>query len=249
MNKQQFDYMVTNLIAIVNHTFTMQCGEFATAQAQDEAQAPDVSEFNVDKHLAEFDFDEMLASGYRGIADVSDILDGKRERADLAIIDSHLTAMPSNLGDLCEKLSGVEFQQWLRYALKAEQGDSLYQLHAYLANHSEHGDDDLSDQLREAIAFDELEGLRNIQSIPSHKVKIEDFTMAATIESFKVFAWMAGHAELDENQKRSILTQQMEFPNSFFTIYPMLAPNNKSRSFLLSKAESFPPIHQYLQNL
>lgn len=239
MTQSEFNILITNVTAIASQIFSLQCGEFATAMSANENASATIAPFELEQHLNNINFQEILDSGYNSLDSLTTELNeawGKHDTATLAALLQQLT---TDLPVLTQKLTGIKLKQWIKYNLKPENADSFYALHQYVMPLFNQFGDETYDAIREAIAFDDLAGLlEHEQNIQSKHIKLDDLTTAATIESFKVFEWLLQRTRLEDKQVADILENCFNHQPKFERVYTILAPTAPQHKVVMFRAQA-----------
>ena len=239
MNQLEFNILVTNVTAIANQTFTIQCGEFATALSSDEENELATETFDQKTHIDTFDFQSIINSGYQQLDDLEDELDKAWSLIDLKKLEASLKQLPEDYADLTLKLSGDQLKQWITHTLEAKDDTPFYIVHQYIMTLFQGGDDEINDLIREAIAFDELTDLLEEENnIRAEHIHVDDLITAATIQSFKTFKWLVQHSELSNKEVIKVLENTFDDKPTFEQSYTIIAPTETQHSEILTLAKN-----------
>lgn len=208
-------------------------------QNDQETSDINVEEFNTEQHLLDFDFQDILDSGYRDLPELTEDLEQARNQVNMDEIQALLAELPQSYPALNQKISGADLQSWIRYTLKAEDEDPIYKIYHEIKARFSGEDDDIPDLIREAIAYDELEELKNIEKrlAPTH-ILLEDLITAATIESFSVLKWLINHVTLNNNEVILLMESQFQDLPVFEQLYQILTPTNEQHLLILEAAKN-----------
>jgi len=214
MTFPEFKYLVTNITAIINQAFTIQCGEFATAITQDQEVDLPTKNFDTENHLETFDFQAVLDSGYHDMNDLDSQFHTAWDQADPDILIDLISQTPDHLPKLTEKLNAKSLTDWIRFSLDAADDSPLYKLHQVIMTLFEDEKETFEDVIREAIAYDKVDELEaNKNAISAEQIEIDDLTTAATIESFNALEWLLAHATLSDNDIVELLENTIDDPS------------------------------------
>jgi hypothetical protein len=238
MKQSEFNVLVTNVSAIADQAFAVQCGEFSSAAADDGVQ-PAAAPFNPLEHIGNFDYQAVLESGYKSLESLTAEFNAAWEAIEQEKLAGLLENLPDDFARLTQPLTGDQLKPWIIHALNAGDESPFYALHHYLLGFFRGGYDETNDIIREAIAFDELAGLleheRNIG--PEH-IQFDDLVTAATIQSFKVLEWLLKHAQLDDGQVVAIMESCFIDKTVFQRVYQMLSPTTAQSAAILLRAQA-----------
>lgn len=228
MNQSEFNILITNVAAITNQIFTFKCGEFASQISGDVSNNQTSNKIDYEKYMADFNAQEMLASGYESIDTLALELEDVWNGVDQESLYRLASELPANLPDITTRLTPDQFKLWIVYALEASDDNPLYELHKYITGSLGAGHcGDVYDSIREAIAFDELTGLiENEHTILPEHIRLDDLITAASIQSFKVFEWLMKRAKLDDQQIVDLLDSNITDPNTFEKMYKIIIPTD-----------------------
>jgi hypothetical protein len=239
VTKNEFNILVTNVSAIASQTFSIQCGEFATAIAEDQAKELANKSFDQNQYLQKIDFQQILDSGYNSLDSLTAQLDQAREIIDFDQLAILLKQLPADLPDISKIINGFQLRQWVQHALQLQNDGEFYALHSYLMSHFGLGGDEIDDIIREAIAFDELGVLQDYGSkIASSHIKVDDLVTAASIQSMKVFEWLVTRASLSDNQVGSLFENLLSDRKLFQDSYKIVVKTKSQYAEILRRAES-----------
>lgn len=239
MEQTQFNILVTNVSAIVSQTYAIQCGEFATAMAEEEPeQFPGIS-FNKQEMLEKTDYQNLLNSGYESISELSEQLAEAWQKIDQPELESFNNNLPGDLPVLTHKLSDKEFKQWLNYAVDAGEKNPFYALHYYLISYFQGNleENDINDAIREAIASDNVDELDESVVKPEH-ILLDDLITAATIESFVTFDWLIKRTQLSVDDATDLLHNISDNTYTLRQAYEILDPAGELKPAILELAEN-----------
>ena len=239
MKQSEFNILVTNVTAIANQTFTIQCGEFATALSSEEENKLATEAFDQKIHIDTFDFQSIINSGYKQLDDLEDELANAWSLIDLDKLEASLKQLPEGYTELTLKLSGDQLKQWITHTLEAKDDTPFYIVHQYIMTLFQGGDDDIDDLIREAIAFDELTDLLEEENnIRAEHIKVDDLITAATIQSFKAFKFLVQHTELNNEEVIEVLESTFDDKSTFEQVYTIMAPTETQHSEVLTLAKN-----------
>lgn len=241
MNQSEFNLLVTNVTAIANQTFAIQCGEFANAVAADDSNEFATESFDLNKHNETFDFQAVLEKGYQSIDELETELAEAWEKGSAAELESLLAQLPSAMPVLSQQLSGDQLQQWITHTLKAQDEDPFYVLHQHIMALFQTGlsTNDTNDLIREAIAFDQVSDLADIEStITPEQIAFDDLVTAVTIQSFTAFEWLAQRAALNGEQTVELLENCTDDSAVFEQTLKIIAPDEPARDAIKSRAKA-----------
>lgn len=239
MNQSEFNLLVTNVTAIANQTFTIQCGGFVTALDADKENEFSTEPFDINSHMEGFNFQEILESGYGGLNEVENELNEAWSLVDRDLLESSVIQLPKEFSDLTKKLTASELKQWITHTLEAEDESLFYVVHRIIMALFQQEGSDIHDLVREAIAFDELTDLiKEEKNLRAEHIQLDDLETALTIQSFKAFEWLVPRAKLDDDNTLELLKSSLDDHSNFERILLILAPSEKQRETILSLAKS-----------
>lgn len=239
MKQSEFNILVTNVTAIANQTFTIQCGEFATALSSDEENELSTETFDQKTHMDTFDFQSVIDSGYKQLNDLEDELNNAWNLIDLNKLEALIKQLPEGYADLTIKLSGDQLKQWITHTLEAKDDTPFYIVHQYIMTLFQGGDDDINDLIREAIAFDEVAELQEEEhNIRTEHIQVDDLITAAAIQSFKALKWLVQHADLSDEDVIKILESAFDEKSIFEQAYTIISPTETQYSEILTLAKN-----------
>lgn len=240
MNYSDYSVLMANVIAIVNQAFAMQCGEFAINLASDQHDFPGVDFFDQERHIAMFDFQEVLGQGYGALSDLQDEIQRSWEAIPEGVIDDALNKLPDSLPDIAAQLNRDEFVIWLRYALDREVSEPLYLLHHAIQGSMGGGFqyDEVHDAIREVIAFDDISPLENLNvSVSAEMIEVEDVITAITIRSMKAFAYLHDFSSFSIDEYVEILSSCSDDKDIFFEVCSVICPTQPRVRELITSVE------------
>lgn len=239
MIQSDFNILVTNVTAIVNHTFNIQADEFADGVVQEAAQGGAAAGFDTDQHFESFDFQDVLDSGYRDLAELTDELDEAWEQVDRELLQELLAEVPGDMPNLTMKMSGDDLKTWIRHSLQADEETPVYAIHRMIMALFDGSSEQINDMIREAIAFDDLDELIDEEpNLLPENISLENLITAATIQSFNVLAWLIPRADLDDDEALELLESNIDDKFIFQKVYGMLEPDDALKSAIRSRAEA-----------
>ena len=238
MNQSEFNFLVTNILAIKDQLFSINCAQFATdvRPQNDEDKASDA--FDVNNYINRSNYDEFINQGYESIASLSNELTSAWEKTGADILDELLNNVPHSLPVLTAKITSNEFKTCLLFSLENTDRNPLNDIHQYLTGFLNSNFDEVADIIREAIAFDDVTGLIEMEAvIDTSKITLDDLVTAVTIQSYSAFKWLFSHAMLSDHKLLDLFVEGMSDNNVFEAMYNIIKPSDKHHALLLSLAE------------
>jgi len=239
MTFSEFKYLVTNVTAIVNQAFTIQCGEFATAVAREQDSTLSPVSFDTEKHLETFDFQAVLDSGYSDLDELDAQFRAAWDQVPHEDLEELINQTPAHLPSLTKKLEAGELSDWVRHSLNASEDTPLYRLHQAITTLFETGDDEISDIIREAIAYDKTDELEaGANSLSAEQINLDDLITAATIESFNALGWLLNRAELNDDDIISLLESNIDDSSVSARVVELLSLTPEQKTRIVNMAQS-----------
>ena len=259
MNQPEFNLLVVNTMAIANEVFAAKCHDLVSAMAEDESNSFSF-DFDEDdaidpaEDLAELQ--EALDSGYDSAdEELHEELDEAWEEIDRDQLNSLYAQMPAELPALTQKVTATQLKQWVDHVVKADAEHPFNAMHQLVMTTFQGGPEfDLEDEVREAIeeavAFDKIERLREIedQITPQH-IALDDLVNTGALESFEMFELLLTKAELDDKKVVKLLSAFIdEYDMVFEKVYHIVSPTAEQHEalYVLAKEEAEPHIVEFL---
>jgi hypothetical protein len=239
MIQAEFNILFANVTAITSQVFAIQCEQFASDLASEQrlGGVVNVSAFDPGKYIAQTNYKEILDSGYESIPSLKTELEVGWNNIDLATLNSLVANLPENLPDISKKITVDQFKLWISYVLGLSDDNPLYLLHQYFMSYLANDFDDVSDIIREAIAFDELSGLiEHANNIGAGNISLNDLITAATIQSFNVLKWLIKRACLNDGQVVELLESNIQDLHVFECVYKIIKPTERQHFDIMSIA-------------
>lgn len=226
MQQSDFNILVTNSTAVANQVFSCQCGDFASnlSGGDDNVLAP--VNFDLEKHLNEFNFQEVLDSGYESISELELEFCEAWAGVNIDELNGMISQLPSEFSGFTEKLSGKQLSNCVAVVLNAGDDSPFFKLHQVIMPLFQQWDESAEDTIREAIAFDEVASLDEADNILPEHVSVEDLITSATIQSFKVFTWLVKCSNIDSEGMATVLREFSEEEELFDKIFRIFSPDD-----------------------
>ena len=200
MNKQEFEFLVVNVSAIMNQTFSLRCLEYDSAVTGELSSQQSKSQVDFDKQHNQFDYQSILDSGYNDINELTAELNDAWELIEVEFVEQLVSRLPTDLSNLKEKIGGEQLKLWIEKSLSDQINQELADLYQCI-NDALNNDEEIQDLIKEAIAFDNIEEIIDEQdNLKAKHIELDDLITAAKIRSYKAFEWLLPRAELNANQ-------------------------------------------------
>lgn len=230
MQQSDFNILVTNSTAVANQVFSCQCGDFASnLSSGDDNELVPVA-FNLEKHLNEFNFQEVLDSGYGSIPELELELCEAWAGVNVDELSGIISQLPSEFSGFTKKLRGKQLSSCVAVVLNDGDNSPFFKLHQAIMPLFQQWEESPEDAIREAIAFDEISSLDEAVNILPEHVSVEDLITSATIQSFKVFTWLVKCSNIDSEGMTIVLREFVEEEELFNTIFRIFSPNDVQKS-------------------
>jgi hypothetical protein len=220
-------YLYTHISGLALQAFALQMAE---SSAQQEAQLDQSYAGAASPNLPdEQTLAEFLQQAYKDIPEVSAALAEKIADLSLPNIEQLARRLPTQLTPLTAPLNALDFRAWLEFTLAQNADSPLYQLH-HLFIGPALLDEDPSEIIREAIAFDDPE-LLNSLDLNTQTISLEDLQLAVQATALQVLPTLLNARRLDKQEAKTLLTLACTFDGSL----PILLAHIKPSAELLTE--------------